>query len=84
MAEKKWIQATGLKRGALSRQLGIAEKEDIPKTLLDAIIRAKAGQRISNPTKVGRPCLKVTRLMERRAIMARNLKEIAKSRKKKK
>lgn len=81
MVKKKWIQATGLKRGALSRQLGIPEKKNIPMTLLDEIIRAKAGDRIKNPTKVGKQCFKVTRLMERRAIMARNLKNISKRRK---
>lgn len=80
--KKKWIQSTGIKKGALSRQLGIAEEENIPKTLLDEIIRAKAGDVIKNPTKVGKKSIKVTRLLERRAILARNLKKIAESRKK--
>jgi len=79
---KKWIQSTGIKKGALSKQLGIPEEENIPKTLLDEIIQAKAGDKIKNPTKIGKKSIKVTRLMERRAIMARNLKAISKSRKK--
>ena len=73
---KKWIQKTGMKKGALSRQLGIPEKNNIPMTLLNKIISAKAGQRIRNPTKSGKRNIKVTRLIERRAIMARNLKNI--------
>jgi hypothetical protein len=27
---KKWIQTIGMKKGALSKQLGIPEKKDIP------------------------------------------------------
>jgi len=84
MKKKKWIQSTGLKKGALSRQLGIPEEKNIPKTLLDEIIQAKAGDRIKNPTKIGKKSFKVTRLMERRAIMARNLKAIAEKRRGKK
>lgn len=73
---KKWIQKTGLKKGALSKQLGIPEKDNIPITLLDKIVSAKAGQTITNPTSVGRRRIKVTRLLERRSILARNLKRI--------
>lgn len=80
MAEK-FIQKAGIRRGALSRQLEIPEKENIPMALLDAIIKAKAGQTIRNPTKKGKRIIKVTRLLERRAILARNLKKIAAKRK---
>ena len=80
--KKKWIQKTGLKRGALSRQLEIPIGENIPKTLLDGIIKAKAGEKIRNPTKVGKKSFRVTRLMERRAILARNLKNISRIKKK--
>jgi hypothetical protein len=73
---KKWIQKAGLKKGSLSRQLGIPQKENIPITLLNKIISAKAGQTITNPTKIGKRRIKVTRLLERRSIMARNLKRI--------
>lgn len=72
----KWIQKTNLKKGALSRQLGIPEKDNIPMSLLNKIIKAKAGQTITNPTKSGKRRIKVTRLIERRSIMARNLKNI--------
>jgi len=73
---KKWIQKTGLKKGALSRQLDIPEEKNIPMSLLNKIVSAKAGQTITNPTKLGKRRIKVTRLLERRAIMARNLKRL--------
>jgi len=78
----KWIQKANLKRGTLSRQLGIPEEENIPKTFLRKIVKAKPGESIINPTKVGKPCIKVTRLLERRSILALNLKAIAEKRKK--
>jgi len=84
MAKKinKWIQKVGMKKGALSKQLGIPEKEDIPMTLLNTIVAATPGDTIKNPTKTGKPKYKVTRLMERRSILARNFKNISKRNKK--
>lgn len=73
---KKFIKKIGIKKGALSRQLGIPEEEDIPMTLLNKIIAAKAGQTITNPTKMGSKRILVTRLLERRSILARNLKRM--------
>lgn len=78
----KWIQKAHPKKGALSRQLGIAEKYDIPMTLLDKIVASKPGETIRNPTKSGKRTIKVTHLLERRAILARNLKNINKKRRK--
>lgn len=75
---KKWIQKTGIKKGALSKQLGVPEEKNIPFTLLDKIIKAKAGETIKNPTKTGKKVIKVTRKLERRAILALNLKRIKK------
>lgn len=75
---KYWIQKTKLNKGALHRQLGIQEDEVIPMSLLDAIVGAKAGETISNPTEIGHGRIKVTRLLERRAILARNLKNLKK------
>ena len=74
---KKFIQKIGIKKGALSRQLKIPQKEKIPITLLNKIVAAKAGDTITNPTKTGMRRIKVTRKLERRAILARNLKRIA-------
>jgi hypothetical protein len=75
---KKWIQKTELRKGALSKQLKIPIKKNIPMTLLNEIIQAKPGQTIKNPTNIGKKKIKVTRLMERRTILARNLKNIRK------
>ena len=74
---KRWIQKAGIKKGALSRQLNIPIQKDIPMRLLDKIVRAKAGDVIINPSKLGKRKIKVTHLLERRAILARNLKRIA-------
>lgn len=81
MAKEKFIKKIGIKKGALSRQLGIPEKENIPITLLNKIIAAKPGQTIKNPTKTGRRIIPVTRKLERRAILARNLKRLPRRKK---
>lgn len=74
----KWIKPAlnNHKKGALSRQLGIPENKNIPMKLLNKIISAKAGQTIKNPTQCGNRKIKVTHLVERRSILARNLKNI--------
>lgn len=72
----KFIQKIKMKKGALSKQLGIPEEDNIPITLLNKIIKAKVGDTITNPTKVGKKKIKVTRLLERRAILAKNLKQL--------
>lgn len=68
---KKWIQKSKLKKGGLHRQLGIEMDDKIPKTLLNKIVKAKAGDTIKNPTKEGKKRIKMTRLLERRAIFAK-------------
>ncbi len=73
-----------IKRGALSRQLGIAERDDIPMTLIRMIIRAKIGMLLRNPTKTGKLKIRITKLLIRRAILARTLKRFAMARRKKK
>lgn len=72
----KFIQKIKPKKGALSRQLGIPIEENIPMTLLNKIVSARAGETIRNPTQTGNKKIKVTRLLERRAILARNLKSL--------
>ena len=74
----KWIQKAGIKKGALSKQLDIPIAKNIPIGLLNKIIRAKAGDTITNPYKVGKKRIKVTRKLERRAILARTLKRLHK------
>tara|TARA_Y100000310_G_scaffold332368_2_gene407805 strand:- start:867 stop:1103 length:237 start_codon:yes stop_codon:yes gene_type:complete len=75
--EKKWIQKAVNKPGTLHRQLEIPKDKKIPVSLLNKIISAKAGDVIVNPSKIGKRKIKVTRLLERRAILARNLKKIS-------
>ena len=75
---KRWIQKAISRPGRLHSALEIPEKEKIPMTLLNAIIRAKAGDTIKNPTSVGKKRIKVTRRLEQRAILARNLKNMKK------
>ncbi len=82
MVKDKFIQKLKLKKGSLSKQLGIAEKDKIPFKLLNKIIKAKAGDTITNPSQVGKRKIKVTRLIERRSILAKTLKNISKNRKK--
>ncbi len=73
----KWIQKLKIKKGVLHRELGISEGNKIPMQLLNRIISARAGQTIVNPTKIGKKKILVTRGIERRAILARNLKNIS-------
>jgi len=77
----KWIQKIDLKKGALSRQLGIPEEKDIPITLLNKIIETPIGKTIRNPTKRGKRLIRVTPLLKRRAVLAKTLKTIRTKRK---
>lgn len=63
-----------LKKGGLSRMLKIPEEELIPLTLLDKIVSTEIGETIKNPTKKGKGYIKVTRLLKKRAVLARNMK----------
>ena len=75
---RKWIQRAIHKPGKLHSDLGILKEEKIPMSLLNAIIKAKAGQTIKNPTSKGKKKIKVTRRLEQRAILAKNLKNLKK------
>lgn len=74
---KQWIQSAIRKgrKGALSRQLGIPVKENIPITWLRVISRTMIGSYAYNPTTLGKGNVKVTRLLKRRAVRALTLKE---------
>ena len=71
---KKWMRKVAIKKGSLSRQLDIPIEDNIPITLLKAIRDAKIGSTIKNPTKSGKPRIKVTRLLKKRAVLAITLK----------
>lgn len=73
----KWIQKIHLKKGMLHRQLGISQDMKIPISLLNKIIAAKPGDVITNTSGKGRKRIKITRVLEKRANLARNLKEIS-------
>ncbi len=75
---KRWIQRAIHRPGKLHSDLGVPKGTKIPMTLLDKIINAKAGQTITNLSKVGKKRIKVTRKIEQRAILARNLKKMKK------
>lgn len=78
---KKWIQKAIWKKGTFSSQLGIPEEKDIPVPLLNKIIKAKPGDSITNPSKLGKRRIKVTRLLKKRANLAKTLKKISKKKK---
>lgn len=63
-----------LKKGSLSRMLGIPEKDNIPLTLLRKIVKTECGRTIKNPTKSGKRRIKVTRLLKKRALFALTMK----------
>ena len=75
---KRWIQKAVHRPGKLHSDLGIVKGEKIPMSLLNEVVGAKAGQTIKNPTSKGRKRIKVTRRLEQRAILAKNLKNIKK------
>ena len=77
---KRWIQKALSRPGSLHKSLSIPKTKKIPMSLLNKIIKAKAGQTITNPTKLGKRKILVTRTLESRAILARNLKNISKKR----
>lgn len=70
----KWIQKAKPKKGALSRQLGIPESENIPFTLLSLIKQSPIGTKIHNPTIKGKKVITVTKLLKQRANLALTLK----------
>jgi hypothetical protein len=72
---KRWIQRAIHRPGKLHADLGVPKGANILMSLLNKIISAKAGQIITNPSKVGKKKIKVTRKIEQRAILARNLKK---------
>jgi len=73
---KKFIKKLQLKKGALSRQLGIPEKDNIPFTLLEKIKKAEIGTVVKNPTKSGKEDIKVTKKLKKRAVLALTMKRL--------
>ena len=78
MGKKKWMPKLKLKKGALSRQLGIPVEKNIPMRLLQKIKKAKIGSKVRNPTKTGKKVVRVTHLLKKRAVLAVTLKKARK------
>jgi len=78
--KRLWIPRN-MKRGALSKQLGIPEKDKIPVTLLKKIKNAEIGETITNPTKTGKKKIKVTRKLKKRATLALTLRKLRRKKK---
>jgi len=78
--KKRWIQKARIKKGALSRQLGIPERENIPNKLLYKIKKTPVGKTIRNPTKKGKRRIKITKKLKKRAVLALTLKKISRRR----
>ena len=76
--KKKWIQNSLEEHGSLHKQLEIPESKKIPVALLDKILNANIGKTIVNPSKTGKRRIKVSRLLKKRANLAKNLKKISK------
>jgi len=74
----RWIQKAISRPGTLHKNLDIPKDKKIPMVLLNKIVSAKAGDTITNPTSIGKKKIKVTRRLERKAILARNLKRMKK------
>ncbi len=75
MTKKYWIPRK-LKKGALSKQLGIPIDRNIPIQLLSDIKHAEIGTVIYNRYNIGKPIIKITKLLKQRATMAHTLKII--------
>lgn len=73
-----WVKRIKIKKGALSKQLGIPVGKRIPLSLLKKIQAARVGKIIRNPTKIGYKRIKITPKLERRAILAIRLKAMKK------
>ena len=73
MTVNKFIQKADLREGSLHRQLGIPPKTLIPPELLIAILGTPFGNRLRNPTMVGKRSMTVTPLLWHRAQLAYNM-----------
>lgn len=74
--KNKWIQKIKLKKGSLSKQLGIPVSKNIPTTLLNDIQSAQKGSVVKNPTKLGKKKITATGILKKRVNLAINLKNI--------
>lgn len=84
MKKTKWIQKANLKKGTLSRQLGVPIEENIPFDVLLTIKNAPIGEDVWLSIRGKTKQIKVTKLLKRRAVLALNLKNFKRNKKYKK
>jgi len=77
--KKKWIPKN-IKKGALKKQLGYKENQTIPTSILNKILKAKVGSKITVKGKI----ITVTATLKRRANLARNFRKMRKRGRKRK
>lgn len=72
-----------LRQGAFKRQVGVPKRRKVPLALENKIISAPEGKTVKNPTKTGDKHIKVTKLMKKRAVFAKNARSWEKKKSKK-
>lgn len=73
-----WIQkvrsSSKVGSGVTHRMLGVPKSQKLPFTFLEEIRATPIGKWAKNPTQIGKPRVKVTPLLKKRAVLALNLK----------
>jgi len=75
---KKWMQRLRLKKGALHKQLGIPSSQKIPVRLLEKIVHASIGDKITYRVGGKTVTKRVTALLKRRANLALTFRRVNK------
>ena len=71
-AKKQWIKETKMKKGALHKQLGYDEDENIPDGIIKKIVDSEVGTKV----KIKGEEKTITALMKKRANLAKTLKKL--------
>lgn len=69
---KEWIKETKMKKGALHKQLGYKEDENIPDGIIKKIVDSEVGSKL----KIKGEEETITALMKKRANLAKTLKKL--------
>jgi len=70
----KWIQKIKMKKGALSKQLGIPEKEDIPVRKLKAAAKKKGNSKLAKRARLALTLKKLSKKRKRKSDGSRKSK----------
>lgn len=71
-------------KGSLHRMLGVPSSHNLPKTFLDVIDITPINNIAYNPTKIGKPHVRVTHLMKKEAVLYRTAIRLAENARKNK